>query len=70
MSGKAAMLFGAVTLAAIGAAAPANHGDGAALVREAAIVCGTGGCNIVHTKAIKRRAFKPLEYTKPLPKSS
>lgn len=39
------------------------------LVREATIICGGNGCNPVHTKAAKRRKFKSLDYTKPLPQS-
>jgi hypothetical protein len=40
------------------------------LVREAAIVCGGNGCNPVHTRAQKRSKFKPLDYTKPVAKTS
>ncbi len=40
------------------------------LVREAAIICGGNGCNPVHTKADKRRQYKPLGYTKPLRQSA
>jgi hypothetical protein len=40
------------------------------LVREAAVVCGGNGCNPVHTRAVKRNKFKPMEYTKPVGKAS
>jgi hypothetical protein len=45
-------------------------GASSSLVREAAIVCGSTGCNPVHTKSEKRSKFKPLEYTKPVGKAS
>jgi len=38
-------------------------------VREAAIICGGNGCNVVQTKQQKRRKFMPLGYTKPLPQT-
>jgi len=41
------------------------------LIREAAVICAGNGCNVVQTKAMKHRKFKPLEYTKPIaPKAS
>ena len=40
------------------------------LMREAAVICGGNGCNVVQTKAVKRRTFKPLDYTKPIAKGS
>ena len=40
------------------------------LMREAAVICGGNGCNVVQTKAIKHRKFKPLDYTKPIAKAS
>ena len=42
------------------AASAAVGGARAALVREAAIVCGGNGCNSVQTKAQKRRKFLTL----------
>lgn len=57
--------------AAMTAATPSLAGAASSsLVREAAIVCGGNGCNPVHTKAVKRNKFKPLEYTKPVGKAS
>ncbi len=40
------------------------------LAHEATIICGSNGCNPVHTKSEKRRQYQPLGYTKPLPKAS
>jgi len=64
----ATMMAGAILLGRAGATAatPPFHLAGASLVHEAAIVCGGTGCNPVQTKAVKRRKFKPLGYTKPI----
>jgi hypothetical protein len=56
----------AATPSAVGIA----HSSVTPLVREAAIICGGNGCNPVHTKAVKRSKFKPLDYTKPVGKTS
>ena len=56
---------GAATTATSPAAIAPAH-----LIREAAVICAGNGCNVVQTKAIKHRKFKPLEYTKPIPKAS
>ena len=66
----ATILTGAMPIDRAGAtaaatAAPSRVGS-ASLVREAAVVCGGNGCNVVQTKAQKRRQFKPLGYTKPI----
>lgn len=64
---KTAVFLATLTMLT-GTPAASHASDGA--LRLAAVVCSGGGCNVVHTKQIKHRSFKPMEYTKPLPKTS
>lgn len=47
-------------------AVPSSLPAPAALVREAAILCGGNGCAPVQTKQVQRKKFHPLGYTKPI----
>jgi hypothetical protein len=55
-----APVVGARAAATAASAPPATSATQAALIREAAIVCGGNGCNAVQTKATKKRKFQTL----------
>jgi hypothetical protein len=59
-----AMLVGPA--AAMPSAAVSSAPARTALVHEATMVCGGGGCVPVQTKQVQRKKFHPLGYTKPI----
>jgi hypothetical protein len=71
LSALAAVMILSCSMLADGAtampsAAPASAPARAALVHEAAMVCGGGGCVPVQTKQVQRKKYHPLGYTKPI----
>jgi len=65
---RTAVLFAAMAMLA--ATAPASRAAPDNPMQVAAVLCAGNGCNVVLTKQVKKRKFKPMEYTKPLPKAA